>query len=56
VGAVADGLDTVDDLGSAVDLSMRYRVSRKVPVGFALDGSISEEADSLLYISIGQRF
>jgi outer membrane translocation and assembly module TamA len=56
VGAVGDGLDTLNDVGAAAGLGLRYRVSKKFPVDFAVDGSISEEGDSLLYISVGQRF
>ncbi len=40
----------------AVGLGLRYRVSKKFPVDFAVDGSLSDEGDSLLYISVGQRF
>ena len=56
VGAVGDALDTLDDVGSAVGLGLRYRVSEKFPVDFAVDGSVSEAGDGLLYISVGQRF
>jgi len=56
VGAVGDAFDTLDDVGSAVGLGLRYRVSQKFPVDFAVDGSVSEGGDGLLYISVGQRF
>lgn len=56
VGAVGDGLDDLDDVGSAVGLGLRYRVSKTFPVDFAIDGSVSDEGDGLLYISVGQRF
>ncbi|MFX0542453.1 BamA/TamA family outer membrane protein [Roseovarius sp. S4756] len=56
VGAVGGGFNDLDDVGSAVGLGLRYRVSKKFPVDFAVDGSISDEGDSLLYISVGQRF
>jgi hypothetical protein len=39
-----------------VGLGLRYRVSEKFPVDFAVDGSVSEDGDGLLYISVGQRF
>lgn len=56
VGAVGDGFDDLDDVGSAIGLGLRYRVSKKFPVDFAVDGSINDEGDRLLYISVGQRF
>lgn len=56
VGAVGGAFDDLDDAGSAVGLGLRYRVSRTFPVDFAVDGSVSDEGDSLLYISVGQRF
>jgi outer membrane protein assembly factor BamA len=56
VGAVGGGFGGLDDVGSAVGLGLRYRVSKKFPVDFAVDGSVSDEGDSLLYISVGQRF
>jgi outer membrane protein assembly factor BamA len=56
VGAVGGALDEIDDVGAAGGLGLRFRVSRKFPVDFAVDGSINEEGDSLLYISVGQRF
>ena len=56
VGAVGGGLDDLDDVGSAVGLGLRYRVSKTFPVDFAVDGSINEDGDRLLYISVGQRF
>ncbi|MEI4234929.1 hypothetical protein [Roseovarius sp. D22-M7] len=52
VGAVGDRLDALDDVGAAAGLGLRYRVSKKFPV----DGSRNEEGESLLYISVGQRF
>ena len=56
VGAVGNGLDALDDVGSAVGLGLRYRVSRKFPVDFSVDGSLNEDGDRLLYIYVGQRF
>ncbi|MEI4235309.1 BamA/TamA family outer membrane protein [Roseovarius sp. D22-M7] len=56
VGAVGGGLDDLGDVGAAAGLGLRYRVSQKFPVDFAVDGSISEEGDSLLYVYVGQRF
>ena len=56
VGAVGGALDDLNDVGAAGGLGLRYRVSGKFPVDFAVDGSINEEGDSLLYISVGQRF
>lgn len=56
MGAVGGGLDDLDDVGSAVGLGLRYRVSKTFPVDFAIDGSVSDEGDRLLYISVGQRF
>lgn len=56
VGAVGGAFDDLDDAGSAVGLGLRYRVSKAFPVDFAIDGSVSDEGDGLLYISVGQRF
>ncbi|MGX0879832.1 outer membrane protein assembly factor BamA [Roseovarius sp. MBR-154] len=56
VGAVGGAFNDLDNAGSAVGLGLRYRVSEKFPVDFAVDGSISDEGDGLLYISVGQRF
>lgn len=56
VGAVGGGFDDLDDVGSAVGLGLRYRVSKKFPVDFAVDGSINDEGEQLLYVSVGQRF
>lgn len=41
---------------SAVGLGLRYRVSRKFPVDFAVDASHADDGSNLLYIYVGQRF
>jgi outer membrane protein assembly factor BamA len=56
VGGVGGALDAIDDVGAAGGLGLRYRVSQKFPVDFSVDGSINEEGDGVLYISVGQRF
>lgn len=55
-GAVGDSFSDLDDRGSAVGLGLRYRVSRKFPVDFTIDGAYNSEDNSTFYISVGQRF
>ncbi len=56
IGGVGGGFDALNNVASAFGLGLRYRVSKKFPVDFAVDGSINDEQDSVLYISVGQRF
>lgn len=47
------------DLGgthSAIGLGARYRVSKKFPLDFSIDGSHNNLGENLLYIYVGQRF
>lgn len=55
-GVVGGGFSALDDFGSAAGLGLRFRVSKKFPVDFAVDGSVNDDGESLLYISVGQRF
>ncbi|WP_244614856.1 BamA/TamA family outer membrane protein [Pukyongiella litopenaei] len=43
-------------LHSAGGVGLRYRVSRKFPVDFAVDGSRNNLGENTLYIYVGQRF
>ncbi len=43
-------------LHGAAGLGLRYRVSKKFPVDFAVDGSRNSLGENTLYISVGQRF
>lgn len=55
-GFVGGGLQDLSESGVAGGLGLRYRVSKKFPVDFAIDNTINDQGDSLLYISVGQRF
>lgn len=55
-GGVGNSFASLADFGSAAGLGLRYRVSKKFPVDFAVDGSVNDEGESFLYISVGQRF
>lgn len=49
--------DAVDGpLNSAAGAGLRFRLSRSVPVDYAVDVSVNERGESLLYVSVGQRF
>ena len=56
MGAAGPGFDRLDKTGAAGGFGLRYRVSKKFPVDFAIDASYNDEHDGLLYISVGQRF
>jgi outer membrane protein assembly factor BamA len=57
-GAVGDGF--VNALGEEVltagGVGLRYRLSRTFPIDYAIDYSVNERGENLLYISVGQRF
>lgn len=55
-GAVGSHFDDLSSRGAAGGLGIRYRVSKKFPVDFAIDGSYNDDDEALLYISVGQRF
>lgn len=55
-GSVGTGFDSLTRGGAAGGLGLRIRVSRKVPVSFAIDMSYNDQGESLLYISVGERF
>jgi hypothetical protein len=55
VGPTFSDLDT-NGVQSAGGIGFRYRVSRKYPVDFAVDGTINSLSERLLYIYVGQRF
>ena len=55
-GAVGDRFGDLDKTGQATGLGLRYRVSQKFPVDFAIDGAHNSDDKTLLYISVGQRF
>lgn len=43
-------------LNSAAGVGGRYRLSKKFPLDFSLDGTINDQGDRLIYLYIGQRF
>ena len=55
-GAVGESLDALDSNGMAAGLGVRYRVSKKFPVEFAVDVASNDEDEQTLYIYVGQRF
>jgi len=55
-GGAGTGFSDLDQKGSAAGIGLRYRVSKKFPVDFAVDGSYNADDEALLYISVGQRF
>ena len=58
-GSAAEALDGLLFDGmfiAAGGFGLRYRVSKKFPVDFSVDGSWNDEHEGLLYISVGQRF
>ncbi len=55
-GAVGDRLGNLNNGGQAAGVGVRYRVSKKFPVDFAVDTSLNDDGENLLYISVGQRF
>lgn len=59
-GAAVTG-DTLGDafensVRSAAGAGLRLRLSRTVPVDYAVDVSVNERGENLLYVSVGQRF
>lgn len=56
IGAAGPTFDNLNQSGAAGGFGLRYRVSKKFPVDFSVDGSWNDEHEGLLYISIGQRF
>ncbi len=56
LGAAGTSFDQLNTSGAAGGLGVRYRVSKKFPVDFAIDASYNDQHDKLLYISVGQRF
>lgn len=57
-GAVAGSFNALDSaqLHKAAGLGVRYRLSKKFPLEFAVDGTINDEDDRLVYLYVGQRF
>ena len=55
-GGVGPSFDALDRYGYAGGVGLRYRVSKKMPINFAIDVSHNDEGDSLLYLSVGERF
>lgn len=55
-GAVGDRFGDLNNGGQAAGIGLRYRVSKKFPVDFAVDASLNDDGENLLYISVGQRF
>lgn len=59
-GAGSVGGDPGDALTSdyrlAGGVGARFRLSRKFPLDYAIDVSINQEGDNVLYVSVGQRF
>jgi outer membrane translocation and assembly module TamA len=57
-GWTGDDFGSLRDNGtrSAAGLGLRYRLSRKFPVDFAVDYSHNDQDEGLLYIYVGQRF
>ncbi len=58
VGQTGDSFSVLSDGGthSAVGLGVRYRVSKKFPVDFAVDWARNNLDEDQLYIYVGQRF
>ncbi len=56
IGAAGPTFDNLNKSGVAGGFGIRYRVSKKFPVDFAVDGSYNDNDEKLLYISVGQRF
>jgi outer membrane protein assembly factor BamA len=44
------------DYKAAAGLGLRIRLSKSFPLGYAIDVSVNERGEDLLYISVGQRF
>ncbi|PSL15095.1 BamA/TamA family outer membrane protein [Shimia abyssi] len=55
-GAVGDSFGSLDESGYAGGIGLRVAVSKKVPVNFAIDASHNNDGESLIYISVGERF
>ncbi|SFL77086.1 BamA/TamA family outer membrane protein [Shimia aestuarii] len=55
-GGVGSSFDALNRNGYAGGVGLRYRVSKKIPVNFAVDMSFNDDGESLLYISVGERF
>lgn len=45
-----------DDLKSAYGVGARFRLSRSFPVDYSIDVSRNDTGESLLYVTVGQRF
>lgn len=56
IGGAGPAFDQLTATGKAGGIGLRYRVSKKFPVDFAIDASINDLDEKLLYISVGQRF
>lgn len=58
IGSAGTAFDTLNSAGwhSAGGIGARYRVSKKFPVDFSVDVAWNSDDDTLLYISVGQRW
>ena len=58
IGGVGDDLGKAlgGELKAAVGIGARIRLSKTFPVDYAIDVSHNEAGESILYISVGQRF
>ena len=57
-GRVAEDMNHIGDADthSAAGIGLRYRVSKKFPVDFAVDAAYNDEHSFTTYIYVGQRF
>jgi outer membrane translocation and assembly module TamA len=59
-GAGSVGSDLGDAISSSYHVAggvgARLRLSRKFPLDYAIDVSINDQAENILYVSVGQRF
>src|SRR6056297_79639 len=47
---------SVNNGGTAAGIGLRYRISKKFGLDYAVDYAINQEGEKFLYLSIGQRF
>ncbi len=55
-GAVGASFGDLDDYGIAGGVGLRIGVSKTLPVNFAIDVSHNHLNETLLYLSVGERF
>jgi len=58
IGGGGNRLDSisVNNGGTAAGIGLRYRISKKFGLDYAVDNAINQEGEKFLYLSIGQRF